>query len=693
MKRHLRDDPARSRPGGSGEQAVEYMERTDTSAPRRRRGIGHGVLGARRVRTLVAALAATSLFAAACSSGDGVDEGTSEDGDAPAAELGGEAPTLAERVEAGDLPAAEERLPVEPLVVEPVESIGAYGGTWETALNGPGDDEWIVRTIGYEGLLRWVPDWTGAPGDDEIIPNIAESYEVSGDGTEYTFTLREGMKWSDGEPVTVDDAVFAYEEITLNTDLFPATPAQYVSGGEPATLRVEDDHTFTFVFAEPNGMFLQQFAEGVAGVVPAHYLRQFHADHNDDIDALVSEEGFGNWVELFEYKREIHSNADLPVLNPWVVTQALGDGSSVVAERNPYYWKTDPEGNQLPYLDRVRYQILDDEQVMLASALQGDFDLHARTFNTPVNKPVLAEGREDGDFDFFSLGSTLASELVIMLNLTHQDEALRDVFSGKDFRIGLSHAIDRQEIIDTVFQRQGDSSQVAPRPASPFYNEQLATQYTEYDVDLANQFLDDAGYDERDSDGYRLGPDGERISFLVSHASVPSETADALDLISDYWAEVGIEMRPDPMDRSLFEERRRANELDAAVWKAGGGLDVVQNPYWYLPVSDRSDYAQLWAEWHQTGGESGDEPPEPTQRQLDLYGQLHEEPDAGEQQRLMEEILQIAADEFYHIGVLQPIDGYGIVKSEFRNVPESMPESFRVRTPALTNPEQYFKSS
>jgi peptide/nickel transport system substrate-binding protein len=631
----------------------------------------------------------------ACTSGDDGDagEGGVENDDAPSEDLGGEAPMLAEQVAAGDLPALEERLPVQPLVVEPVESIGEYGGTWETALNGPGDDQWVIRTIGYEGLVRWVPNWTGAPGDEEIVPNIAESYEVNEDGTEYTFTLREGMKWSDGKPVTVDDAVFAYEEMTLNADLFPATPGQFVSGGEPATLRVDDDRTFTFVFAEPNGLFLQPFAGGVAGIAPAHYLRQFHADHSDDIDAVVSQEGFGNWVELYEFKREIHSNPDLPVLNPWVITQPVGDGTSVVAERNPYYWKTDPEGNQLPYLDQVRYQMLDDEQVMLASALQGDFDMHSRTFNTAANKPVVAEGREDGGYDFFSLGSTLASELVIMLNLTHDDEQLREVFSNKDFRIGLSHAINRQEVVDAVFQRQGSPSQVAPPPRSAFYNEQLATQYTEFNVDLANQHLDAAGFAERDSDGYRLGPDGERISFLVSHASVPTETADALDLVATYWAEVGIEMRPDPMDRTLFEERRRANDLDAAVWKAGGGLDTIQNPFWFVPISDRADYAQLWAEWHRSGGDAGVEPPEATQRQFDLWQEVTQEPDASEQQRLMAELLQISAEEFYHIGLLQPVEGYGIVKNEFHNVPEAMPESFLVRTPGLSNPEQYFKRS
>src|SRR5690606_29939067 len=127
----------------------------------------------------------------------------------------GQAPGLAEKVASGELPPAEERLPTSPMVVDVVERIGEYGGTWRTGLLGGQDGAWQVRTLGYENLLRWTPEWDG------WIPNVAKSYEVSEDSREFTFHLREGMRWSDGHPFTADDIMFWYEDVFLNPELTP----------------------------------------------------------------------------------------------------------------------------------------------------------------------------------------------------------------------------------------------------------------------------------------------------------------------------------------------------------------------------------------------------------------------------------------------------------------------------------------
>lgn len=632
---------------------------------------------------------AAGLVVAGCTEAD------PEEGPTTSVDLGGEAPALAALVESGDLPPVEERLPAEPVVVTPNESLGQYGGTWRTVTQGPGDEVWFQRTIGYEPIVRWIPEWTGAPGDAEVIPNIAESYDVNEDGTVYTFHLREGMRWSDGEPVTTADVQLYYDlvsnpEITGTVDGISDSIVKG-STGELAALEIGDDYTFTLTFPEPSGVFLPSLAEGTSLMVPRHYLEQFLPDYNADLDALVESEGFTTWAELLAAKYDAWTNPDLPVLNPWMVTEPLGTSTAVVAERNPYYWKVDTEGNQLPYIDTVRYTVMNEPEVMLAAAIQGDIDMHVRHFNTAVNKPVLAQAREEANFDFFNLIPGLANEMVIMLNLTHQDPVQREIFNNLDFRIGLSYAINREEIVNTVYQRQGTPSQVSPQPESPFYSEALSTQYTEYDVDLANEALDRAGYSERDAQGRRLGPDGQPITFTVDNPGQPGFD-DSLALISGYWAEVGITMTPNSMDRSLYEERRSANIPDAGVWLAGGGTDVVQNPYWYLPVSNRADYAQLWATWYTTNGAEGEAPPEATQQQMELYDELRATFDPDRQAELMTQILEISAEQFYHIGTVLPASGYGIVSNDFHNVPELIPDSYRVATPALTNPEQYWMS-
>ena len=132
-----------------------------------------------------------------------------------------------------DLPELSERLPAEPLVVEPADRIGVYGGTWHMGLRGGNDGALLVRTIGNEGLVRWNLDWTG------VVPNVAASYEVNEDGTEYTFNLREGMKWSDGMPFTANDIVFWYNAHATNTEVSPAPPNWMVAGGEIGTATKE----------------------------------------------------------------------------------------------------------------------------------------------------------------------------------------------------------------------------------------------------------------------------------------------------------------------------------------------------------------------------------------------------------------------------------------------------------------------
>lgn len=607
----------------------------------------------------------------------------------------GEAPQLAEQVAEGTLPAIEERLPGNPMVIPVVERIGDYGGTWRTALVGGGDQQWLTRTVGYEHLVRWDAEWT------QIIPNVAESFEVNEDATEYTFYLREGLKWSDGHPFTADDILFWYEDVLRNEELTPTLPAWLTAGGEPVVVEKIDEYTVTFRFDVPEGLFLIRLASpaGVSPTLwPRHYAEQFHPQYNpEDIDALVEAEGMSDWTELMASKMDWFSNSQRPVLHGWKLTTAYGEGTTrVVAERNPYYWKVDPEGNQLPYLDRVEYDILGDAEVLLLRAMAGEIDMHDRHLGTEANKPVLFDNMERGDFRFFDAYPALAQRAQIQLNLTHPDPVMREIFNNKDFRIGLSHAINRQEIIDLVYVGQSESWQVSPGPQSQFYNEQFATQYTEYDVDLANEYLDRA-FPERDSQGYRMGPDGQRISFTVeTSAGFRPDWIDVMELVENYWRDVGVDINVRVIDRTLRDTRVNANEHDATMWGGASseGFQVILSPGDYFPYdgSGSSGYALAWAAWYSGSPPetAAEEPPAATQRQMELYNQLRRTGEQEEQIALMQEIIDIAADQFYSIGIGLNANLYGIVRNNFRNVPELMPSAFQYPTPAPTNPQQYF---
>jgi peptide/nickel transport system substrate-binding protein len=604
----------------------------------------------------------------------------------------GEAPELAEQVAAGTLPPAVERLPENPLVVTPLEGIGTYGGTWNAVLTGSGDSSWLTRTMGYENLVRWNPDWT------EVIPNVAESWEVSEDGRTYTFTLRRGMKWSDGDVYDTADIAFAWNDVVTNPEL--STPQIWMmDGAEPATLEVVDDVTFRFIFKESNGLFL----ENLAGVdadyftrYPEHYLKPFHKTYATDIDAKTAEAGLSSWVDLFNQKASDISpsfsfrNPEIPTLFAWKqITSYDGSAAVVRFERNPYYWKVDPEGNQLPYINEAKFQVTQDREVTLLKAISGEIDFQWRRISGIKERPVLFENAERAGYNLHARINANMNDAMFFLNLTHPDAAKRELYRMRDFRIALSHAINRQDIIDTVYAGLGQPWQGAPRPESVYYDEVAAKQYTEHDPAKANELLDALGFTERDANGTRIGPNGQPIQIVLEMAS-GKDFVDIGPLMEQHLAAVGIDLEPREIERSLYETKLEGNELDAGMWEGEGGLGVELDPRWYFPFNYESSFANAWSEWYVNNGTRGEEPPEAAKKQMALYDQLVAEPDKAKREVLMKEILAITKEEFWAIGISLPSIAYGVTNKKLYNVPQSFLGSFAYPDPAPLNPFTFY---
>ena len=182
------------------------------------------------VASACGAPAAAPAAEEAAPAAEGADEAA-----APADDGALEAPQWVEMVAAGELPPLEERLPANPKVLEPLESIGQYGGTMRHPLLGSWSSR-LYSFMGNENLVIWTPNWDG------LVPNVAESWDVNEDSSEFIFHLREGIKWSDGELFTADDIMFWYNDIVLNEDITPALPSwltvndEFVSAGEDRRL-------------------------------------------------------------------------------------------------------------------------------------------------------------------------------------------------------------------------------------------------------------------------------------------------------------------------------------------------------------------------------------------------------------------------------------------------------------------------
>jgi peptide/nickel transport system substrate-binding protein len=604
-----------------------------------------------------------------------------------------QAPMLDEMVASGELPPLEERLPENPLVVEPVDSIGVYGGTWRSALRGGLDNAWIGRTVAYDGLVRYDREWK------EIIPNLAESWEVSEDARTYTFKLREGLKWNNGTPFTSADIEFAVQlmkEPGYGVGTFIKNP------NNPVNVEVVDDTTFRFVFENPNGIIMDELASinGLTVVsLSKDYCGQFYPGTNPNAAEEAKAAGFETWELWMEdrcaWATETirFANPDLPFMNAWMIEQPLtGEATRATFVRNPYYWKVDTEGNQLPYIDRLDMRVSDSLEELTLMALNGEIDFQDRHIATVANQPLFFDGQEAGDY---RLGENIPSSMntmTIQFNMNHVDPERRELFANKDFRIGISHLLDRQEIIDVVFTGQGEPFQAAPRPESPFYDEEMAKQYTEFDPEAADAAFKAAGLGEKNGDGFYTMPDGSPLQITIDTiAAFRTEWTDMMELIQLQLEAGGIDVELNNIDRTLYYDKRPLGDYDAQIWQGDGGLDVIQEPRYYMPSGDESVWAYRWAQtFLGSRPEIAEEPAPWAREQMDLYVQLREEGDPAKRDELMKQILQLAKENFPVIGVSLPGNGYFIAKNNLRNVAEPMLHAYLFPTPAPYDPFQWY---
>ncbi len=609
-----------------------------------------------------------------------------------------EAPALAELVKAGKLPAVTDRLPLHPYIEVPFQSVGKYGGTWRQVVLGGGDTYNFVRAIANENLMRWTPDWK------KVEPNIAEGVEVNDSATEFTFHLRPGMKWSDGAPFDADDIMFWYEDIFSRPELTPSKPPIFMSGGQPVKVEKKDQETVVFRFAKPYGLFLQQLAYGfgeVATLYPKHYLQQFHiGTNNDGISKLLAENPSAHdWVGLFTSKISVNylnpywQNPELPVLNPWMLTNKYGSTDRVVAVRNPYYWKIDTAGNQLPYIDRVTWDQVNDVQLALLKATNGEIDYQLRHIGQLPFKSTLYDNQKKGNYRLFNVADLPANDAVLFFNFNTPDPVKRDIFRNKDFRIGFSYAIDRQEIIDTIYVGQGEPSQVAIRPQHELFNPRLQKQYTEHDLAKANEYLDKAGLTKKDPDGFRLGPDGKRLSIIFMVADVYGlQYPDVMQLVQRQTREAGLDVQIRATDVSRLTAMQAGNEQDAYIWNCVGGLsDAYTDPRCYMPYQTEAVfYARKWAQWY-SDHTTGEEPPEAVRAEMALYDKVNEAATDATRLDAMKAFLAAAADNFFNIGIVQGPLKFGIAKTNLKNVFEPLPVSGNLWAPAPATAQMYFE--
>jgi peptide/nickel transport system substrate-binding protein len=610
-----------------------------------------------------------------------------------------EAPTLAEMVSAGTLPSVEERVPVNPYVQKVVDEIGTYGGDMKWGF--VGDWPWGggMHWMQSEFIINWKMDYSG------VEPNVIEYWETSPDATEYTFYLRRGMKWSDGEPFTADDILFYVEDVIMNEELTVGGPrADWLPQEGAADFKIAklDDYTVRITFAYPNGLFPLKTATWAGrqwASFPKHYCQQFHAKYNSNVDELVAAaeaENIVDWVALFNDRcgwGAWYTYPEFPTVLGWVLTQPLGTGTEIIFERNPYFWKVDEEGNQLPYIDRIVGVQFQDTESRLFAMINGDIDAVANPGSE--NRIVYFDARDAGEpiaiKETLGDGSGMGA---VNFNQTCADPILAEVFANKDFRIGMSHAIDRDEVNEVIAQGQGIWAQPSPPPDSPLYHEQLASQYTEYDVDLANEYLDKV-LPEKDSEGFRLNKNGERFSFILTVQQEPWALywPDLAELLIKYWADVGIEAKMNQVTSEIQDVLWGQNQMEGYLWatEGGRGLGALLEVRDYVPTTYQTFWAYGWAIWR--SNPTSEWAVEPPQWALDAYAKYEyaaAQPSEAAQIEAMRDVLDEAAERFYVIGTVRPAPGYWPHNVRVANVPDSWVGTWPGRGYQIARPQQWY---
>jgi peptide/nickel transport system substrate-binding protein len=403
-------------------------------------------------------------------------------------------------------------------------------------------------------------------------------------------------------------------------------------------------------------------------------LKQFHEKYADKatIAALVKKTKLRNWAALHNKMDVMYKNDNphLPTLDPWVL-KTKPPADRFVFERNPYYYRIDTAGHQLPYIDRVMLSLADNK-IIPAKTAAGESDLQARYLSFD-DYTFLRQSEERNHFQVHLWRTGPGSQLALYPNLNVNDPVWRGLMRDLRFRRALSLAVNRHEINQAIYFGLAVEGQNTVLPQSPLYEPAYRSAWARYDVGEANRLLDLIGLTKRDSDGVRLLPDGRPMEIIVEDSGESTEQSDVLELIRDSWRHVGVRLFAKPSQLTLFRRRVFSGETVMSIDKGieNGLANASASPWEFAPTSQQQLEWPRWGQYYETKGLAGEPPDLPAAVRLgDLYKDWLGTVSPQEQAQVWHEILQIWADEVFSIGtiggVLQPV----VVNDNLRNVPE-----------------------
>jgi peptide/nickel transport system substrate-binding protein len=576
---------------------------------------------------------------------------------------------LADKVASGQLPSVVNRLPEQPKIAsfEGEFKPGKHGGQLRL-LMGKQKDIRQITIYGYARLVCYTPDLV-------LEADILESVDIK-EGRIFTLHLRKGHKWSDGHPFTSEDFRYYWEDIANNPEISRGGPnKKLMIEGELPLVEFIDESTVRYSWSQPNPFFLPALAGPSPLYIykPAHYLRQFHRRYQttERLAELVEHYQSRNWVGVHVNRDRPYkaTNPDLPTLQPWVNT-TYPPSERFLFERNPFYYRQDSNGRQLPYIDSVVVNIASGKLIP-AKTGANESDLQARYLRMD-NYTFLRQAENRGGFKVRLWSTAKGANTALFPNLNTKDPVMRKLLQDVRFRKALSLAIHRHEINQVVYFGMAIEGNNTVLPESPLYKPEYQTSSAVFDLEQANRLLDELGLVNRDDRGVRLLLDGKPLEIMIQTAGESTEETDILELVHDSWLKAGIKLYSIPSTREVFRNRIFSGDAMMSIWSgmANGLPNADSNP---APLAPTSRYQYQWPQWgqyYETGGQAG---LKPEMKEIEQLMQLNNDwriaTDKSKREAIWHDMLEIHQHAMFTIGVIAGVKHPVVVNQSLNNVP------------------------
>ncbi len=624
-----------------------------------------------------------------------------------------EAPMLAEQVAAGKLPAVEERVPdADNVFVETEDAthmplqIGTYGGVINL---GPAGGSWGLSRASMESIIRY-------NADGSYYPNVIKSFEHNADYTTWTFHLREGMKWSDGEVFNADDITFWYYMCHLtNFDSKKSWAAlkEKVDGEDAwAKLTKDDDYTVTWTFVNPkypadfieNGDFKWCWA-------PAHYLADLIPDSEDypyyeneywPSTGLSEEQVLANAqakkidaATVKDLGKAVSYNfwnvSGLPTLNAFVLSTVPGNSSKddtlCIMDRNAYFWKVDAAGNQLPYVDALHYNQTSEEGQDLLMFRSGELDII-----TIAMQDIAATLSDLGDAaELREWGTTNWGAYQITFNYTNPDANYATLFANPDFRQAMSICVDRTEVSELLTDGFLEPGQCAPAVGNLGYSTAWTDKWTEYDVEKAKTLLEGCGL-VMGSDGFYDFADGSDLMLTFLAYDGGADTS--YPVFEQYFKAVGINCALKDLEVSAFDTEIDNNEWIAVMGPhtSIGGASLKDRAAPFVPIAQAAEWYGEYGTYYATNGEAGVEPTGDMAKLVELYDKWRSTDNESERETYELEIFKIHEENLWSLAYLKAENSYELINSKIQNYADNLVWADCYQYANMTHYEVLFKA-